>query len=190
MEPNFSTLEALAQMGLTLLGFSGLVIAFREHMSPEQGKPHHAFSNPERMMFWAMVFNSLAVASLAMLPGSLYQLLNSEDITWIVVYATTSLYAAAIATWWYFGAIRKKDEWAAIGSLFYYRILFFIWIYALVVAICQFLGAFGIIIPKSIGVFTFVAWGGFLSAALQFLFFVNRLMNPPKHARQGGKSTM
>lgn len=172
-----STFSTFSQIGISIVGFSGLVVAFREHSTRDPAVPQISWSQPERMMLWAMVANALAISCFSTLPTVLEQLfLKKPDMAQVLVYSLTAIYASGIATWWYCGAITKKSQWVTIKAKVYYYILFTNWIYAIFAAIFLALGALGIAVPRTWEMFSLIVWTAVIWACVQFLFFINRMI--------------
>ena len=162
---NESILYTLAEVGITLAGFLGVVVVFRVSGA-------HTWSSTELRVLWFLIVDSFLVMFLALLPLPLALANWSPDALW-------GFCSAILGSWFIVGAIlalrgelkdRAARQWITIPVIT--PILYIVYIVAIVMGIALWLSTWDIVVPRGqavyvLGLITLLAF-----AAVEFLFFI------------------
>jgi hypothetical protein len=164
---NQTILYTMAQIAMTLAGFSGFVAAFRL-----RGK--NAWSSTELRMLWFLILDSFMVVFLSLLPVVLSLAAISHAVIWSVCSLLLGAWFMAGIIFVLQGEERERASAKIIRVTIISRVLYGVTVIAFLVALCLWLSAFHLLIPG--GQATYV--GGLIIlmalAALEFLFFIGR----------------
>lgn len=162
---NESILYTLAEVGVTLAGFSGLVVVFRRPSA-------HGWSRTELRTLWFLIGDSLLVLLFALLPFPLHLWTWSSGAVW-------GLCSALLGSWFLLGNMlqirgERQDRAAeelvtvpVITTLFHVSV-----VVALAMGLALWFSVFDILVPRGqaiyvLGLITLVVF-----AAVEFLFFI------------------
>lgn len=162
---NESVLYIMAEVGVTLAGFSGLVVVFR-------GRRSHQWSRTELRTLWFLIGDSLLVLLFALLPLPLALWSWPPDAIWGVC-------SALLGTWFLVGNIlvirgerrdRTQQELVqvpVITSLFHVNI-----VVAFIMALSLWLSVFDLLVPRGQAIYVLGLITLIVFAAVEFLFFI------------------
>ena len=162
---NEEVLYALAQAAMTLAGFSGFVAGFRL-----RGK--NAWSPTELRALWFLIIDSFFVVFLSFLPIPLNVGGVAEGIIWTVCSLLLGIWFVIGNFFAFQGERRERAMKQLIRVPVITVMLYCVNVLAVLVAICLWLSAFDVLIPRGEAVYV----GGLITlmafAALEFLFFI------------------
>jgi hypothetical protein len=177
---NESVLYTLAEVSITLAGFSGVVVVFRL-------RGIHAWSPTELRIFWLLIGDSFFTLIFSLLPIPLALANWSHDTIW-------SLCNALLGSWFILGdllALQGERKDRAARQLITVPVitpsLTAILIVALGMGIALWLSVWDLVIPRGqavyvLGLITLLAF-----AAVEFLFFIGLMSREGQE--QGGMSS-
>ena len=162
---NETVLNTLAEVAITLAGFSGVAVVFRL-------RGVHSWSPTELRVLWFLIGDSFLVLFFALLPFPLALANWSHDAMW-------GFCSALLGSWFIFGdllALRGERRDRATQQLITVPvitpILYVVVMVALAMSIALWLSAWDILVPRGqavyvLGLVTLLAF-----AAVEFLFFI------------------
>lgn len=172
---NESVLYTLAQVGVTLAGFSGLVVAFRVRGA-------HKWTATELRVLWFLIGDSFLVLFFSLLPIPLALAAWSRDALW-------GFCSALLGSWFLVGnflAIRgdRRDHASkervvvpVITPVFHVSIVI-----AFAMSVALWLSVFNFAVPRGQAIYVLGLIILLIFAAVEFLFFIG-LMSQQGHRR-------
>jgi hypothetical protein len=164
---NESVLYTVAEVAITLAGFSGVVVVFRP-----QGA--QGWSPMELRYLWFLIGDSLLVLFLALLPIPLGLARWSPDATW-------GLCSAAMGSWLIVGyllALRGERRDRGVDTLvpagLVTPLLYLIGAVTIGMGVALLLSAFDLVVPRGQAVYVLGLILLLALAALEYLFFIAR----------------
>ena len=162
---NEPVLYALAEVGATLAGFSGLVVTFRF-----QGIQR--WSPTELRVLWLLIGNSLLVVLFSLLPVSLALFGWPADVIWMTC-------AAILGTWFLSGSalgirgdLADRANRRLVTVPVITPLLYVVLVVALAMGVALWLSAFAVIVPHGQGIYVLGLITLIAFAAAEFLFFI------------------
>ena len=162
---NEDVLYTLAEVAVTLAGFSGLVVVFRLPGT-------RSWSPTELGVLWFLIGNSLIVLFLSLIPIPLALAQCSQDGIW-------GFCNGLLAVWFFAGNVigiraRRRDP-TRVSVPIITPALWFTLVVAFAMGTALLLSAFNVLLPRSQSLYVLglIVLLGF--AAVQFLFFIGRM---------------
>lgn len=162
---NEPVLYTLAQVAITLAGFSGVVVVFRQ-------RGIHAWSPTELRIFWLLIGDSLLVLLFSLLPIPLALANWSHDAIW-------GFCNALLGSWFILGdllALQGEQRDRAARQLITVPvitpILYVVVVVALGMGIALWLSVWNLIVPRGQAVYVLGLIALLAFAAVEFLFFI------------------
>jgi hypothetical protein len=162
---NESVLYALAEVAVTLAGFSGVVVVFRL-------RGIHAWSPTELRVLWLLIGDSFLVLFFSLLPIPLALAGWSQDAIWGFCNALLGLWFIVVDFLVFRGERRDRAAGQAITVPVITPILYALTVAALGVAVALLLSALDLIVPRGQAVYMLGMMVLLAFAALEFMFFI------------------
>jgi|GEM_PF-563869 len=176
---NEDILHTIAGIAMTLAGFSGLVIFFRQ-----QGLRN--WSSAERRYLWFLIGDSFLVVLFALLPAPMLLAGWSEPTIWTVCSALLGVWFIVANLVALRGELRDKKHGQLDVIPFVTPMLYGLSALAVLIGVALWLSVFDVIVPRGQAIYVTGLLMLLALAALEFMFFVGRasLRDPP--AQQPG----
>ncbi len=162
---NESVLYTIAEVAVTLAGFSGVAVVFRL-----QGA--HTWSPTELRVLWLLIADSLLALLLSLLPVPLALANWSHGIIW-------GFCSALLGSWFIVGcllAARAEVRDRAAGQLVSVPVItpvfYVIFLVSLALGIALWLSVFGLVVQRGQALYVLGLIALLASAAVEFLFFI------------------
>lgn len=164
-----SALEAVAQIGVALLGFAGIVGA----LAGDKLRPRH---QEVWLPFWVMITSGLGVLLGALFPLLPYHLGAPDHVVW-----SASSALVVVATAWsiafFIPRILRAQRDGVVPKLPAFDIPLRIGLSVLILS--QVLNTFGVVFPQNAGGYLIGMYASVLGSGLNFLFLVYTLARTP-----------
>ena len=171
---NESVLYTLAEVSVTLAGFSGVVVVFRL-------RGIHAWSPTELRVLWLLIGDSFLVLFFALLPIPLMLASWSQEVLWGFCNALLGLWFIAVDLLVFRAERRDRAAGQHVTVPVITPILYALMFAALGVAIALLLSAWDYIVPRGQAIYVLGLIVLLAFAALEFMFFIGLM------SRQGGE---
>ncbi len=166
-----SILEAIAEIGVALAGFAGIVGA----LAGEKLRP----ADPELWLpFWVMISGGLSIIFAALFPFLPYHFGAPDHVSWAASSAFVTVLTACNLAFFTPRFVRARRDGFLAGTLAFDVLLYLISFFLLV---SQVLNTLGVGLPQSAGGFLIGLYLMLLISALNFVFLLYVLGRP----RQG-----
>lgn len=173
---NESVLYTLAEVAVTLAGFSGVVVAFRL-------RGIHAWSPTELRVLWLLIGDSFLVLLFSLLPIPLALANWSQDALWGFCNALLGLWFIVVDLLVFRAELRDRSARQLITVPVISPILYALMIAAVGVGIALLLSAWNLIVPRGQAVYVLGLIVLLAFAALEFMFFIGLM------SRQGNEQS-
>jgi hypothetical protein len=157
-----SILEAIAEIGVALAGFAGIVGAVA-------GQRLHSGDSRVWLPFWVMISGGLSIVFAALFPFLPYHFGAAERVLW----ASSSAYVALLTTVslvFFVPRFLRVRRDSPLSRMLVFEILLYLLSFALLVS--QFLNAAGVGLSQSVGGFLAGLYLMLLISALNFVFLL------------------
>lgn len=172
---NEDILHTIAGVAMTLAGFSGLVIFFRQ-----QGVQN--WSPAERRYLWFLIGDSFLVVLFALLPAPMLLAGWPEATIWTVCSALLGVWFIVANLIALRGELRDRRSGQLDIIPFVTPILYGLSVLAVLVGAALWLSVFDLLVPRGQAIYVVGLLMLLALAALEFMFFVGRasLRDPPR----------
>jgi hypothetical protein len=162
---NEDVLYTLAQVGVTLAGFSGVVVAFRVRGA-------HTWAPMELRALWFLIGDSFFVLLFSLLPIPLSLAGWTENVVWGVCSASLGTWFIVGNLLYLSGEIKDRATQSRITIPIITPILRWTGIFSFVMGVALWLGAFDLVVPRNQALYVFGLLTLLVYVAVEFLFFI------------------